>query len=262
MVARPFTIQGAAISITAPVRAAIAGAAIACAAFAPVSLGQSSNDPAFANTVLSIEGKDANLLAPMWVGVRKTGTRGVRDSTGQKVRISARSVLSQAVSGTTTAKVPFKWTWYPSFQAPYVQSIGGQKAVGLKGWNYRVNSLYFAKAANNVNLGFGDRVLWYWGGEKDTVLEIAAPGVGSIPGVVVGPGPFTIQVNQVTWKRVRTPAAGATVTFGAASATAAADGTATFGATSGVATIRATRRGAIAATKQLCVEGTNPACGG
>jgi len=252
------------MSITAPVRAAIAGAAIASVAIAlaPVALGQPSNDPAFANTVLSIEGKDANLLAPTWVGVKKTGTRVVRDSTGQKVRISARSVLSQALTGTTTAKVPLKWTWYPSFQAPYVQSIGGQKAVGLKGWNYRVNSLYFAKASNNVNLGFGDRVLWYWGGEKDTVLEIASPGVGSIPGVVVGPGAFTVQVNQVTWKRARTPAVGATVTFGPASATTGTDGTATFTATSGVATIRATRSGTIAATKQLCVEGTNPACGG
>ncbi len=250
------------MSITAPIRAAIAGAAIASVALAPVALGQPSSDPAFANTVISIEGKDANLLAPMWVGVRKTGTRVVRDSTGLKVRISARSVLSQALTGTMTAKVPLRWTWYPSFQAPYVQSIGGQRAVGLTGWNYRVNSLYFAKAANNVNLGFGDRVLWYWGGEKDTVLEIAAPGVGTIPGVVVGPGAFTAQVNQVTWKRVRTPAVGATVTFGPASATTGTDGTVTFTATSGVATIRATRPGAIAATKQVCVEGTNPACGG
>ncbi len=241
-------------------RAAIAGVAVASVALAPTALGQASNDPAFANTVLSVEGKSGNLLSPMWVGVKKTGTRVVRDSTGQKVRISARSVLSQAVGGTTTAKVPFKWTWYPSLQAPYVQSIGGEKAAGLKGWNYRVNSLYFAKAANNVNLGFGDRVVWYWGGEKDTVLEIAAPGVGSIPGVVVGPGLFTVQVNQVTWKRVRTPAAGATVTFGGTSAITGADGVARFTAVSGTGTIRATGTGVIAATKALCVLGTTAAC--
>jgi hypothetical protein len=98
--------------------------------------------------------------------------------------------------------------------------------------------------------------------QNSSFMDFGIPGVGSIPGVVTGPGAFTVQVNQVTWKRVRTPAVGATVTFGAASATTAADGTATFGATSGVATIRATRRGAIAATKQLCVEGTNPVCGG
>lgn len=246
--------------LTTPLRAAATSMAIISVALAPSALGQASNDPAFTNTVLSIEGKSTNLLPPMWVGVKKTGTRVVRDSAGQRVRISARSVLSQVLTGTTTAKMPLKWTWYPSFGAPFIASIAGEGPVGAQGWNFRVNGIYLARAANKVNLGHGDRVTWYWGKEFASVLEIASPGVNSIPGVVVGPGPFTVQINKVTSKNVRTPAAGVAVTYGAASATTGAAGTTTFTATSGIGTIRATGPGVIAATKQLCVEGTDPAC--
>ncbi len=239
---------------------ATAGAAAAAvAAAAPAALGQASNSPAFSNTVISIEGPTANVLPPAWVAVRKTGTRVVRDSSRQRVRISARSVLSQLVTGAPANAIPVRWTWYPSFRAPYVSSIDRIAPRGARGWNYRVNSLYWAKSANNVNLGRGDRVTWYWGGEKDTVLEIAAPSTDIAPGAVVLPGTFTVQVNEVTWKRVRTPSAGATVTYGTTTATTGADGTARFATTPGVGTLRATKASRIAATKRVCTVGA-PEC--
>jgi hypothetical protein len=238
---------------------AATGAAIAIAAIAPAALGQPSNDPAFNNTVMSVEGPTANVLAPAWVAVRKSGTRVVRDTSGTRVRISARSVLSQLITGARANAIPVTWTWYADFGAPYVRTINRVAPKGTRGWNYRVNSLYWSKGSNLVNLGRGDRVTWYWGAEKDTVLEIAAPADGIAPGAAVRPGSFTVQVNEVTWKRVRMASAGATVTYGAATATTGADGTATFTTTPGVSTVRATKASRIAATKQLCTIGA-PEC--
>lgn len=240
--------------------AATAGTAVALAATAPLALGQASNDPAFNNTVMSIEGPQANVLPPAWVAVRKTGTRVVRDTGGTRVRISARSVLSQLVTGAPANAVPVRWTWYASFGAPYVSTIARIAPRGAKGWNYRVNSLYWSKGSNMVNLGRGDRVTWYWGAEKDTVLEIASPSTGIAPGAAIPAGTVTVQVNEVTWKRVRTPSAGATVTYGTATAVTDANGVATFTTAPGVNVIRATKASRIAATRQACTIGTSPEC--
>ncbi|MBM3635305.1 MAG: hypothetical protein FJW99_08525 [Actinobacteria bacterium] len=65
----------------------------------------------------------------------------------------------------------------------------------------------------------GDRVTWYWGQEFATVLEIAAPVTGIVPGAVVEPGTFTVTIDEVTAKNKRSPSAGATVTYGTATAT-------------------------------------------
>lgn len=229
------------------------------AALAPAALGEASNDPADANTVISIEGRSANMLLPHWVAVRKTGTRTVRDSGGQRVKITDRSVLSQALLGTSENKVTMKWSWYEEFGAPWITSIGGQGPKGAQGWNFRVNGLYLARAANKVNLGVGDRVTWYWGKEFATVLEIAAPVLGIAPGASIYAGPFTVKVNEVTSKNVRTPSAGATVTYGTATGTTGADGTATFTTQPGLNILRVTKAGRIPATKQVCTIGA-PEC--
>ena len=225
------------------------------AALAPAAFGEASNSPHDANTVLSIEGRAANMLLPNWVAVPKKGTRTVRDSAGTKVKISARSVLSQALLGTSENKVSMKWTWYPEFRAPWITSIGGQGPKGAQGWNFRVNGVYQSRAANNVNLAVGDRVTWYWGKEFATVLEIADPVYGKAPGAVVGPGPFTVTVNEVTSKNVRTPSAGATVTYGTATGTTNAQGQAVFAPIAGISTLRVTKPGRIAATKPVCTLG-------
>lgn len=225
------------------------------AALAPAAFGEASNSPNDANTVISIEGRDANMLLPNWVAVPKKGTRTVRDSAGTKVKISSRSVLSQALLGTSESKVSMKWTWYPEFRAPWITSIGGQGPKGAQGWNFRVNGVYQSRAANNVNLAVGDRVTWYWGKEFATVLVISAPSLGIAPGAVVGPGPFTVTVNEVTAKNVRTPSAGATVTYGTATATTDANGSATLTPLPGTNVLRVTKANRIPATKQLCTLG-------
>lgn len=235
------------------------GAALALGLAAPAAMGQASNDPAFSNTVLSVEGPTSNVLAPSWVAVRTSGLRTVRDGAGARVRISARSALSQAITGTRANSVGLAWTWYAGFGAPYVSRIGGVGPRGAKGWNFRVNSLYWSKGSNNVNLGTGDRVTWYWGAEKDTVLEIATPSTGIAPGAAVQPGTLSVQVNEVTWKRVRTPSAGATVTYGTATAVTDSGGLATFTAAPGVNVLRATKASRIAATRQVCTIGA-PQC--
>jgi len=240
------------------IRLAAAGIILG-AALAPTAFGEASNDPAFANTVISIEGRTGNVLQPSWVAVRKTGTRMVRDSQGTRVRISARSVLSQALLGTSEAKVALRWSWYPEFGAPWITSIAGQGPKGAQGWNFRVNSLYLARAANRVNLSVGDRVTWYWGKEFATVLEIAAPKLGIAAGASIPAGPFTAKINEVTSKNVRTPSAGATVTYGTATGVTGPDGTVTFTTQPGVNVLRVTKAGRIPATKQLCTIGA-PEC--
>lgn len=232
---------------------ALGGAAV------PAALADASNDPRDANTVISIEGPSANMLLPDWVAVRRTGTRTVRDSQGQRVRISARSVLSQALLSTSESKIAMKWSWYPEFSAPWITSIGRIGAKGAQGWNFRVNSVYQSRAANRVNLAVGDRVTWYWGKEFATVLEIADPVFGKAPGAVVGPGPFTVTVNEVTSKNLRTPSSAATVTYGATTATTNARGQAVLAPIAGINTLRVTKAGRIAATKPVCTLGA-PEC--
>ncbi len=241
------------IALIAVTTVALAGAA------APAAIATASNDPKDANTVISIEGPSANMLLPGWVAVRKAGTRTVRDSQGQRVTISARSVLSQALLGTSENRIAMKWSWYPEFAAPWITSIGGIGGKGAEGWNFRVNSVYQSRAANRVNLVSGDRVTWYWGKEFATVLEIADPVYGKAPGAVVGPGPFTVTVNEVTSKNVRTPSAGATVTYGTATGTTNAQGQAVFAPIAGIGTLRVTKAGRIAATKPVCTLGA-PEC--
>ena len=233
---------------------AVTGLAVG-AALAPTAFGEASNSPNDANTVISIEGRSANMLVPDWVAVPKKGTRTVRDSAGTKVKISSRSVLSQALLGTSENKIAMKWTWYKEFSAPWITSIGGQGPKGAQGWNFRVNGVYQSRAANNVNLAVGDRVTWYWGKEFATVLVISEPSLGIAPGAVVGPGPFTVTVNEVTAKNVRTPSAGATVTYGTATATTDASGSATLTPLPGTNVLRVTKANRIPATKQLCTLG-------
>jgi len=136
-----------------------------------------------------------------------------------------------------------------------ITSIGGQGAKGADGWNFRVNSLYKAEAARGGDLKVGDRVPSYWGQEFATVLQIAAPATGTVPGAAVDPGIFTVTINEVTAKNKRSPSSGATVTYGTAPATTGANGQATFTAIAGTNALRVTEAARIAATTRVCTRG-------
>ena len=234
-----------------------AGAALV----APVAAGAPSNSPNDVNTVVSVEGPAGNVLLPMWQWVPKAfGTTTVRDSGGQKVKISQKSVAAQSLTAFKEAGVKVNWTYYPAFQAPYIASIGGIKGKGVNGWYFRVNGIAIPKSAGVVNLGLGDRVVWAWGQEKQSALDIVNPRTGIAPATAVASGQFATTIQQVTTKGVRTAAAGATVTYGTATGTTDATGTVVFNTQAGNLLLRATKAGMVAATKRVCTIGTSPDC--
>ena len=233
---------------------AVAAVALVAGAIAltPIALGEPSNKPEDANTVVSVEGPQGNVLMPMWQWVPKAfGTKTVTDSTGQKVKISQKSVAAQSLTAFKEAGVAVNWTYYPAFHAPYIASIGGIKGKGANGWYFRVNGIAIPKAAGVVNLSVGDRVVWAWGQEKQSALDIVTPRTGIAPGSVVYPGQFLVTVQQVSTKGVRTPASGAKVTYGAQTAVTDAAGLAVLTTESGSKPLRATKPGMVASTKPL-----------
>lgn len=237
-----------------------AAGAIAVAA-APVALAAPSNNPDDANTVVSVEGPAGNVLMPMWQSVPKAfGTKTVVDSTGQKVKISQKSVAAQSLTAFKEAKVAVKWTYFPAFHAPYIAAIGGIPGKGANGWYFRVNGIAIPKAAGVVNLSKGDRVVWAWGQEKQSALDIVNPATGIAPGAAVPPGQFAATIQQVTTKGTRSAAAGATVTYGTTTGTTDATGTVVFNTQAGIQVLRATKAGMVAATKSICTQGTTPEC--
>lgn len=250
--------------MTTRTRVMTIGVATAILALPPVAMSDMRTNA----TVISIEGKTASMLAPTAVAMpqRAPGTpvptTTVRDSTRARnsVTISSLSVLNQLLTAGPTTGTRVVWRWYASFNAPYVISLGRVGPKGADGWNYRVNSLYWAKGANMVNVGNADRVTWYWGAWNAAVLEIAEPATGSSPGATVGSGPMRIVVNQVNWKRTRVPAAGATVTYAGQTATTDASGAATFTAVPGRNVIRATKSRVIAATLEACLPAGGTTC--
>jgi hypothetical protein len=227
----------------------------------PIAVGLPSNNPADANTVVSVEGPAGNVLMPMWQSVPKAfGTITVVDSTRQTVKVSQKSVAAQSLEAFHEAGVKVNWTYYPAFHAPYIASIAGIPGKGANGWYFRVNGIAIPKAAGVVNLGVGDRVVWAWGQEKQSALDIVNPSTGIAPGAQVAPGQFAATIQQVTTKGTRSAAAGATVTYGTATGTTDATGTVVFDTQAGVQVLRATKAGMVAATKHVCTQGTSPEC--
>ena len=234
---------------------------VGAAGIAPIASASPSNSPDDNNTVVSVEGPSGNVLLPMWQWVPKAfGNITVRDSGGQKVKISQKSVAAQSLMAFKEAGVGVNWTYYPAFRAPYIASIAGIPGKGANGWYFRVNGIAIPKAAGIVNLSSGDRVVWAWGQEKQSALAIVNPRDDIAPGATVRPGQFEATIQQVTTKGVRTPAAGATVTYGSATATTDAMGNAVFNAQTGIQVLRATKAGMVAATKRVCTVGTAPEC--
>ncbi|MSO44684.1 MAG: DUF4430 domain-containing protein [Thermoleophilia bacterium] len=230
-------------------------------ALAPIAFSAVSPGPTDISTVISVEGPTRNMVMPMAATVpTAAGIATVTDSTGQRVRMSRRSVGVLSLSTLKTAGVKVKWVYYPAFQAPYIETIGGVAPKGLKGWSFRVNGIAFNRSSNMVNLGRGDRVVWAWGTGKEPALTITQPATGSAPGATVSGVSVTAVITQVTTTGVRSPASGATVTYGGATVTTGADGTATFTTVSGVNVLRAIKAGRVPSIMSICTIGTSPEC--
>jgi len=103
-----------------------------------------------------------------------------------------------------------------------VCGIGGYQAQGNAFWYLKYNHAEAQTGGDRLKIHDGDDVLWYLAASYPPPPELAlkAP-AGVEPGV-----PFRVRVNQYLDDGTRTPAAGATVSGGAAPVTTGPDGTA------------------------------------
>lgn len=241
-----------------PVRGSLAAVlALACAAPAQA-----------ADVTVRVEGSSATLLAPTAV---TTGPGTFTKAPGAPIcqRDSAGGALEAATGG----------SWGGAFDGwgQRVETILGETHVFGSGayWSIYVNASAASEGACTQPVQTGDVITFYpqcEGGPLpacfDGLLLLAAA-----PATVAPGGTATIAVDQVTttyepptWEAVtkRTPAAGATVTVGGASAVVGADGRATVpvGEQTGVQAIRATLAGRVRASGAMCVtNGADGACG-
>ncbi len=140
--------------------------------------------------------------------------------------------------------------------ALYVEKVGKAKAHGPSGWQYKVgNKAGTAGAADpsgpfgtGHRLRSGSRVVWYWCTLRGTgctrTLAVTAQ-KGTVPaGAALG-----VRVRSYDDRGHGKAVTGAKVTLGGASAKTGSDGRATLTAPAkrGTATLRATKRGLVAA---------------
>ena len=130
-------------------------------------------------------------------------------------------------------------------------------------WAFWINDQYAPNGVCGVPVQDGDSLLFYpdcatTGCPSSLPLRLSGVPATAAPGRTMA-----VRVEQLTGTAA-TPAAGATVTVGGATATTAADGTATVTATgSGPQPVQATKAGSVrSATESTCVTtGSDGACG-
>lgn len=221
-----------------------------------------------ANVTVRVEGSSATLVAPT-AATTSAGT--FTKSTGAPAcdRDSAGGALETATGGNWGGQ-------YDGF-GQRVETILGESHTFGSGayWSIYVNDKPAEQGACTQPVQTGDAITFYpqceagpaAGCFEGLLLIRSAPASGA-PGsaVKVSVDQVTTTYEPPTYDPVtkKTPAAGATVTIGGATATAGADGTATvtLGAATGVQDIKATLDNRVRASAALCVtDGADGACG-
>lgn len=188
-------------------------------------------------TTVRIESPAATVLPPTSVVVDPAGADvTVNDTTdADTFTTTAGSAFAQLGSATATAGMVLG---FQSFAfGPMVERIGSASSTASAFWRFKVNGVAAAVGAADYTLQAGDSVSW------SLVTDWEAPELAvavSSDAVRVG-SPFTVTVVRVDNAGATTPAAGATVHYGSATATADVGGTAVFApSASGVRAVRAT----------------------
>ena len=240
-----------------PIRATIVAAAVASAILAPTALA--------AQVGIRIEGPAGNVLPTTPVDVPGAALKPFSYAPKKSVKAPGDSVFAELIQATTAARVPVKWTYYPSFKAVYVSSIGKIGPKGAKGWNFRLNGASSMSGANALRMPAGAVALWYWGTGKEPALRITNPADGteawsaSPIGIPAAGQPLVIKVSSISTKGTAAPAVGASITYGSTTATTGADGTATVTTGAPGTPIVATKAGTIRGWAMTCqVAGVSP----
>lgn len=231
------------------VAAALVGAAALAAAVPAVAAA-----PAPRVEVMVIGPKGAVFRQPVTVSARSVTIR-----VGGRRCTAPRGTALAALAGARRRGAPaFHVTDDGACGALYVNQIGKARAHGPSGWQYKVGTKAGTAGAGDPAGPFGTgrrirsgaRVVWYWctlrGVGCTKTLGIAASR-SVAPGEVL-----SVRVRAYDDRGRGSSVRGATVTLGGAKATTGSDGRANLTAPvrSGSATLRASKRGLVAAFPQ------------
>jgi len=184
--------------------------------------------------------------------VNKDGVPG-RDCTGT----SAAGALERATGG------DWDGTWYDSFASYTVDRVKAETHDFSSGsyWAFWVNGKAASTGICGAELSSGDEVLFF---PDCGTPDCAGPLDLDVPARVSTGAPFRVTVNELLDGGANVqPAAGATVSVGAATYSTGAAGTVEVPGRSDVVAIRATKPGRIrSATESVCVtNGVDGRCG-
>jgi hypothetical protein len=226
--------------------------AVACAAGLAAAPAAAALD-----TTIRVEGATANLIPQSAIPIEGSGTAQVFDVNFAPVDVSRASAFWQLYRATSSTGLGLAFEHFPAFSATLVQRIGPDANAGSVGWQYRVNHVAPAVGADQRALSQGDSTLWYYGAPDGARELDVAP---SADRVRAGEA-FTVAVTSYSADGAAAPGAGATVSYGAATATADQAGRASFVAqAAGTRAVSATRAGDIrSAARAVCSFADDPA---
>lgn len=207
------------------------------------------------DTTIRIEGSAATLVPESAIDIEGDGTDAtVYDVDFAAWPVSRGSAFWQVYRAASGAALGFGFKGY-SFGLQ-VLTIGPDGSGGTVGWQYKVNHVAAQVGAESTELAAGDEVLWFHGGFAGARDLDVRPSADRVP----RGSSFTVDVTSYDENGVGSPAAGATVAYGPAQATADGHGRATFIAQgAGLAGVRATRAGDVrSATRQVCSYADDP----
>lgn len=235
-----------------PLRLTLAGACLAGLVAAPPLLG--------VDTTIRIEGATATVLPETPVAVDPAPFTIADSFDSDRVTLPGDRATAQLAKATSAAGVPLGLQVF-SF-GTLVDRVGPDDSPpeGSPFWRLKVNDRASMVGGDEVVLAASDRATWAF------VSDFQAPELDLRVSRTTAPAgtDFTVRVLGYDNDGTATPASGASVRYGASTATAGADGVATLRATGeGSAPVSATRAGAVRSeVRQVCSFTVDPSvCG-
>lgn len=207
------------------------------------------------DTTIRVEGTDDTVLPESAIAIEGPGTLStLYDTAGATADVDNGSAFWQLYRATSAAGLEFGFTAY-SF-GNMITTVGPHAGTMSAGWQFKVNHVSPQVGADATPLDENDSVVWYFGGYAGgRSLDATA----SAPTVERG-NSFQVAVVSYDEEGRPSPAAGAAVTYGQATATADAQGNAHFIAHGeGTHWVRASRAGDVrSASRPVCSWDADP----
>lgn len=221
--------------------------ALACAALLAIPASAVG-----AQATIRIEGGNATILPETVTPIPGGGTvqvagRPVGGATSP-FAVSATSATAQLLRASQAAGIPVGFDIYGF--GTFVMDVAADTTPidWSSSWGLKVNHVDSNVGADLEDLSQGGDVLWYFGPGSSSELDVTGPATPIVDGQR-----FTVSVRTYNRTGAATPAAGATVTYGAQSETTGPDGTVTL-------TARGSGWDRIVAAAPSAIRDSAPAC--